>query len=187
MKNRKTSAKINDTIRNLLLSVLALAAVSLLAHSVSSGAATPASTAPGRHYYLTKANFNGNQTLKACASGYHFASFTEILEPTVLTYNQSLGRSAADDGAGPPSVAFGWVRTGYPSNSSTTDGAGVPTNCNAWTSGATIDDGEVGAFIPPFENVNNGQPYFAPPFVVANNAACDNSQGYNLGVWCVQN
>jgi hypothetical protein len=166
-------AKMNNTIRNTVLSAVALAAVSL-------------STAPARHYYLTKDNFNGNQTLKACASGYHFASFTEILNPSLLTYNQSLGRSAADDGAGAPSFAIGWVRTGYLSNSTPT-GAGTPTNCNAWTSGAATDDGEVEAFIPPYLNEMNGVNVFVPAFQFANNVACDNSQGYNIGVWCVQN
>jgi len=175
-------AKINNAIRNTVLSGAALAAVSLLALNFSS-AAPNTSTAPARHYYLTKANFNGNQTLTACASGYHFASFAEILDPVALTYNKTLGRSAADDGAGPPSTALGWVRTGYVSNSvPDLKGTGTPTNCNVWTSGATTDDGEVGAFTPPYLNGTNWT-----PAVVFGNAACDNSQGYNLGVWCVEN
>ena len=172
--------KINNAIRNTVLSVAALVAVSLLALSFSS-AATNTSTAPARHYYLTKANFNGNQTLTACASGYHFGSFAEILDPAALTYNKTLGRSAADDGAGPPSVALGWVRTGYASNSTSTL-AGTPTNCNLWTSGATTDDGEVGAFIPPYNGTSGWE-----PAAVFGNTACDNSQGYNVGVWCVEN
>jgi hypothetical protein len=172
----------NNILRNTILAIVVLAAVSLLTRNFS-GATTSTSTAPARHYYLTKANFNGNETLTACASGYHFASFAEILDPTVLTYNKSLGRSAADDGAGPPVVAFGWLRTGYASNS-TVNGPGVPTNCSLWTSGATSDDGEVGEFVPPYESETGG---FTPAFVVANNAACDNSQGDNIGVWCLEN
>jgi hypothetical protein len=173
-------ARINNGIRNTVLSVTAMAAVSLLALNFSN-AATTTSTAPARHYYLTKANFNGNQTLTACASGYHFASFVEILDPAALTYNKTLGRSAADDGAGPPSVAVGWVRTGYASNSTSTV-AGTPTNCNAWTSGATNDDGEVGAIIPPYLTGTSWE-----PAAVFGNTACDNSQGYNVGVWCAEN
>jgi hypothetical protein len=49
-------AKMNNPIRNTVLSVIALAAVSLLARNFS-GAATTTSTAPVRHYYLTKADF----------------------------------------------------------------------------------------------------------------------------------
>jgi hypothetical protein len=165
--------------RNIALSVVALAVLSLLALNLSR-AATTASTAPARHYYLTKATVNGNETLKACASGYHFASFAELVDPAVLTYNKSLGRSHADDGAGPPSDAFGWVRTGYASNS-TVDGS-TPTNCNLWTSGAGTDNGEVGVFYPDAGGNNT-----EPAFVFASNGACDNSQGDDFGVWCVEN
>jgi len=178
-------AKMKNAIRSTVLPVVALAAVSLLALSFSR-AATTTSTAPARHYYLTKANFNGNQTLTACASGYHFASFAEILDPDVITYNKTLGRSNADDGAGPPSYVFGWARTGYSSNSNP-GSASLPTNCNVWTSGATADYGTVAGFIPPFLNYVSPQGYlYVQPFGTAN-AACDNSQGYNIGVWCMEN
>lgn len=167
---------------NPVLLVIALALISLLALNFS-GAATTTTTAPARHYYLTKTARNGNQALNACASGYHFASFTEIQDPTVLTYNMTLGRSAGDDGAGPPSDlgGFGWVRTGYASNSVPT-GPEVPTNCSLWTSGATNDDGVAGFFDA---TLGGGTP--TPVVEFANNFACDNSQGYNIGVWCVEN
>lgn len=173
----------HNTIRNIFLAVIALAVVSLSARNFS-GAATTTSTAPARHYYLTKANFDGNKPLTACASGYHFASFAELFDPGVITYNKTLGRSQADDGAGPPIGAFGWVRTGYVSNSNPSAGgdSNVPTNCSVWTSGATSDDGEVGIFAPTNNVTNSG-----PVFVVGDGAACDNSQGYNAGVWCVEN
>jgi hypothetical protein len=174
----------NNAARNTFLAVIALAVVSLSARNFS-GAATTTSTAPARHYYLTKAVVNGDKALTSCASGYHFASYAELLDPAVLTYNKSLGRSAADDGAGPPANAFGWVRTGYAS-SSVPNGPGVPTNCSLWTSGSASDDGEVGAFIPGFE-ANTSTSTFVPSVVFANNGACDNSQGLNFGVWCVEN
>jgi hypothetical protein len=170
----------NNAIRNTLLAVIALAVVSLSARNFS-GAATTTSTAPARHYYLTKAAFNGNQALTACASGYHFASFAELRDPTVLTYNKTLGRSAADDGAGPPVGVYGWVRSGYASNSTPTD-PGTPTNCNLWTSGAANDDGEIGVY---YLLVSTST--LAPGVVFDNNATCDNSQGLNIGVWCVEN
>src|SRR5579862_1331769 len=157
----KEQAMLQD-IRNTLLAVIALGVVSLSARNFS-GAATTTSTAPARHYYLTKATFNGNQALTACTTGYHFASFAELSDPAVLTYNKSLGRSAADDGAGPPSVSYGWVRTGYVSSSSTNNTA-VPTNCAAWTSGAMSDNGLTSA----------------PVVAFLNNIACDNSQGLKV-------
>jgi hypothetical protein len=169
--------------RNTALSLVALAVLSMLALSLSRAASTT-STAPARHYYLTKATVNGNETLSACASAYHFASYAELLDPAVLSYNKSLGRSAVDDGAGPPAVAWGWVRSGVASNS-VTNGPGNPTNCNLWTSNATTDNGEVGAMLPPFEYENSTN--FAQPVEFANNAACDNSQGLSIGVWCVEN
>jgi hypothetical protein len=159
-----------------LLLVIALAAVSLLALKFS-GAATMATTAPARHYYLTKATVNGDQTLTACASGYHFASFAELGNPTVLSYNKTLGRSAADDGYGPPTAA-GWVRSGWSSNS--VSGNDTPTNCNLWTSGAGSDDGEIAVFNPSISGDANGVGF-------SDIGACDNSQGVNIGVWCVQN
>jgi hypothetical protein len=169
-------AKVNNAIRNIVLSVIALAAVSLLAHSFGAEPAT--STAPKRNYYLTPGTFNGNEALTACKSGYHFASSAELSDSTAITYNSTLGRSQADDGAGPPTVAFGWVRSGYISNSSPTSGSetNIPTNCNLWTSASGSDDGEMGAFGPGTTGIE------AFDF-----GACNNSNGYNIGVWCVQN
>ena len=54
----------NNILRNTVLVIVALAAISLARNF--SGAATTTSTAPARHYYLTKVTFNGNQALKAC-------------------------------------------------------------------------------------------------------------------------
>jgi hypothetical protein len=153
-----------NTILNTVLSAVAVAAVAL-------------STAPARHYYLTKATVNGDQTLNACASGYHFASFAELGNPAVLSYNKTLGRSAADDGYGPPTAA-GWVRSGWSSNS--VSGNDTPTNCNLWTSGAGSDDGEIAVFNPSISGDANGVGF-------SDIGACDNSQGVNIGAWCVEN
>lgn len=175
------SSKMNNAIRNAVFSLVALAAVSLLAHSFSGAATTATSTAPARHYYLTKAAFNGNHALTACTSGYHFASYAELSDPAVLTYDKTLGRSAADDGAGPPSNAFGWVRSGSASNSD--DSSGFPTNCSLWTSGAGTDHGEVGITYPG-ATVPGGAETVV---IFADDGACDNSQGVNIGVWCAEN
>jgi hypothetical protein len=182
-------AKMNNAIRNAVLSLVGLAAISVLAHNFS-GAATTTSTAPARHYYLTKTTITGDKALTACASGYHFASFVEMMDPAVLTYNKALGRSLADDGAGPPSGpgAFGWVRSGYSSNAALPNGpeSGLPTNCNLWTSGATTDYGEGAALIPSYYNGTS----WIPSIAYADNIGCDGtaaSQQINIGVWCVEN
>jgi|SRR5579862_1802898 len=145
----------NNTIRNTLLAVIALGAVSLSARSFSGAATTTTSTAPARHYYLTKTTLNGNQALTACASGYHFASWAEILDPTVLSYNKTLGRTAPDDGAGPPS-AYGWVRSGLVS-SPTVENSVTPTNCALWTSGSGSDNGKIGVLDPSAPGYSNGR------------------------------
>jgi hypothetical protein len=157
---------------NPILSLITLAAVSF---------AVTESTAPARHYYLTKATVNGDKALKACASGYHFASYSELSDPAVLTYNSTLGRSNPDDGAGPPTGGFGWVRSGWTSNAD--DSQNGPTNCNLWTSGAGADYGEIGTYDAHFASVAGN--IAEPVFIFGDDGACDNSQGYNFGVWCV--
>jgi hypothetical protein len=166
------------TRMNPVFAVIAIAAVSLLALS-HSGAATNTSTAPARHYYLTKTLVSGNQALNACASGYHFASYAEVIDPAVLSYNKTLGVSAADDGSGPPSYSaggVGWIRTGFSSNSQPS--TNTPTNCSLWTSDNSSDFGEVAIYDP---SAGNGSA--APVVVFGNNAACNLS----LSVWCVEN
>jgi hypothetical protein len=171
----------NNIFRNTVLTLLALAAISMLARNYS-GAATTTSTAPARHYYLTKAAFNGNHALTACVAGYHFASFAEIVDPAVLTYNGTLGRHGADDGAGPPTLepAFGWVRTGYFSTGNPT--SSVATNCSIWTDGTSQQAGEGAAFVPL-----SGNGTTSPPLFYNKGLKCDNSDGLKIGVWCVEN
>jgi len=77
-----------------------------------------------RGYYLTQSTYQGNETLTACASGYHFASLWEILDPSNLKYDTDLGMVRDDSGQGPPSYVEGWVRTGYYSSTSSTPGYG---------------------------------------------------------------
>jgi hypothetical protein len=105
----------------------------------ASGPQAPAAASAGmRQYYLTTDSYDGSEALTACTSGYHFASLWEILDPSNLKYNTTLGYTQADSGQGPPTNALGWVRTGYLSNTSTTAGQG---NCNAWTSSDSSHNG----------------------------------------------
>jgi hypothetical protein len=97
-----------------------------------------ASSAGMRGYYLTQSQYNGAEAdgtdgngAGVCASGYHFASLWEILDPSNLKYNTDLGYTRDDSGQGPPLVGVGWVRTGYVSSTASTPGRG---NCNVWDS-----------------------------------------------------
>lgn len=97
-----------------------------------------------RQYYLTTDNYDGSEALTACADGYHMASLWEILDPSNLKYNTTLGYTRADSGQGPPTDALGWVRTGYVSDTSMTAGQA---NCNTWTSSESGHNG-TRAFLP---------------------------------------
>jgi hypothetical protein len=164
----------NNTIRNAVLVVIALVAVSLLAHKFS-GAATTTSTAPVRNFYLTKTTHDGSHVLGVCATGYHVASIWEIHEPTMLSYNKSLGVTQADSGGGPPTGAQGWARTGYVASTSSNIGVG---NCNAWTSDSSSDYGTTLQLGFPSLQQQLIDPWYVVP------VACSNT---NFRVWCVEN
>lgn len=82
-----------------------------------------------RTYYLTPDVYQGNRADEVCASGFHFASFWEILDPSNLVYDTHLGHQHADSGEGSPALDKGWIRTGYQSDSSPTPGKA---NCSVW-------------------------------------------------------
>ena len=134
----------------LALALLMAAFVGYLAwnqHEVAaSGPQAPAAASTGmRQYYLTTDLHDGSEALTACASGYHFASLWEILDPSNLKYNTDLGYTWDDSGQGPPSNRHAWVRTGYHFSTSEIAGQG---NCNAWTSSSSSDRGTY-AYLPP--------------------------------------
>ncbi len=92
-----------------------------------------------RRYYQTRwASYDGDTADTACASGYHMASLWEILDPSNLKYDTSLGYQNYDSGQGPPAGSAGWVRTGGDSSNSSTAGVG---NCNNWSSNSNGDYG----------------------------------------------
>ena len=96
-----------------------------------------------RQYYVTTAYHLGGDAKNACAAGYHMASLWEILDPSNLEYNTTLGDANDDSGQGPPTYS-GWVRTGYNSSSANIAGQG---NCNTWTSSSPSDYGTL-AYLP---------------------------------------
>lgn len=106
---------------------------------------------PARRYYLTIGVFDGSEAMSACASGYHMASMWEILDPSNLRYDTSLGWTQLDSGLGPPNLTAGWIRTGTPATFggaggescngySTTAGNGTAVNLSrAWDAAAASD------------------------------------------------
>jgi hypothetical protein len=161
------------TLVGLLLLVGVLAAVMPLV-SRGQGRQLPF---PLRKFYLTQGNdFKGDQTVSACAAGYHMASLWEIFDTSNLSYDVQLGFTNADSGFGPPS-SFGWVRTGHVSMGTNLAGIG---NCNAWTS-ASKDD--YGSIVAPYRDVWDNFNFLTPvsPWS-ARTFPCD----AGLRVWCIQ-
>jgi hypothetical protein len=120
-----------------LLIVAVIAAAALLtrgpAPASAAGEAVSAATDNMRSYYLGTAVLDATYAIGGCEAGYHFASLWEILDPSNLVYNTTLGTPTTDSGYGPPGIWEGWVRTGYSANSGTTPGQA---NCDAWTTTA---------------------------------------------------
>jgi hypothetical protein len=92
----------------------------------------PMAASAMREYYLTRGTYGGANASTACASGYHMASLWEILDPSNLKYNTTLGQTLSDSGSGPPTYG-GWVRTGYSSDNGATAGQA---NCSNWSTTA---------------------------------------------------
>lgn len=93
-----------------------------------------------RAFYLTPSTFRGYPydtpgPRDACTQGFHMASLWEIQDVSTLRYaTDSEGGfdvlRKGDSGQGPPSDAYGWIRTGYASDRLTAV-EGKP-NCEAW-------------------------------------------------------
>jgi hypothetical protein len=135
-----------------------------------------------RKFYLTVDRFDGAQAPAACAPGFHMASMWEILDPTGLRYDTTLGFTQADSGSGPPAdddfaADYGWIRTG--ARASGGPSPLVAENCHAYTSnsGEALGTGvrlqvpwgvsDVSSVVAPWERFRFG---------------CQNPER----VWCVQ-
>ena len=122
-----------------------------------------------RTFYLTKGSFLGNQVISppaaspACDPGFHFASFTEIVDPSSLKYDTTRGAPTA--GGGAPGFTNGWLQPG---------GLSGVADCAGWNSVSGSFTGLTGRLI--FEDPNN--PWIVPPQLIECNIA--------LPVWCVQ-
>ena len=129
------------------------------------------------YFYLTKTYVLPIQAPRACGSGYHMASMWEIYDPSNLVYasDNPNASSWTDSGFGPPSEAYGWVRTGYISSTEAVPGKG---NCANWTSTSSGDYGtDVG--LSSRWDTNPGK---IGPWLLES-AACNTSIGRR--VWCV--
>lgn len=114
---------------------IAAAAGLLIAGSLltlSSSAAGPKHKDSRRAFYLSQNGVPADQALTACVPGFHMASLYEILDPSSLRYDASLGLSFEDTGAG-PTRGPGWIRTGTIGWSTAISVPG-DANCNAWQS-----------------------------------------------------
>jgi len=126
-----------------------------------------------RQYYLTKTGATGDQALSACATGFHMASVFELIDISNLKYNSAHGQTKADSGDGPPTGAWGWIRTG---NVSLTGGGAGNANCSNWTT--TTGNGSMVYLYPEwFQQFNTRVDPWYPSA-----SACQDA----LNVWCVQ-
>jgi hypothetical protein len=118
-----------------LIVVAVMAAATLFAflafYRENAQAATTQDLTSGmRHYYLEGTHVWGLGATTACGTGYHMASLWEIADPSNLKYDTTNGYQRQDSGEGPPAGVYGWVRTGYLNNHSSTVGRA---NCDGWT------------------------------------------------------
>jgi len=138
-----------------ILLVGALLGYLLLAHESAAASTRLASgtlSTGMRRFYLTKTKYDGSQaaSVSVCAEGYHFASLWEILGVSNLEYAQSLGETQDDSADGPPGSIFGWVRTGFSDDTSTTAGKA---NCSAWST--TSGNGTTAALAQDWTDPSN--------------------------------
>jgi len=132
---------------------------------------------PRHAFYLTPLTYDGSQALNACEAGYHMASMWEILDPSNLRYDITLGLTREDSGFGPPQVFGGWVRTGgLPRRTVFIEGAA---NCGAWTSNSAEHEGTVVSL--PFSWAGQSESRPIGPWD-AGHTPCNSP----VRVWCMQ-
>ena len=141
-----------------------------------------------RRFYLTKATFQGNKVLDACARGFHMASRFEILDVSTLRYDARIGLTSDDSGSGPPSHAAaygsqdpsGWVRTGGSSRftDSTERQGSALTNCASWSTSSPDAYGTV-AYLSDRFTLGDGS---TTPIWNGRSEPCDVSHH----LWCIE-
>lgn len=130
-------------IKNFVVVTLGVTLALLMASLVRQPSVSAVEKKGLRAFYLTQDFHDGKQAPTACAAGFHMASMWEILDPSNLRYDTTLGVTRDDSGSGPP-IARGWIRTGDGAIASPVSNA----NCNAWTSNEFEDRGTEINLIP---------------------------------------
>ncbi len=131
-------------------------------------------------YYLTQGLFDGDHGAQVCAAGFRMASLGELLNPSALRYDTTLGRTRSDSGGGPPYLSFGWVRNG----NSGSGGSLGPANCSPefgpvpWTSASNLDRGTTAGL----EIVPSGGQLFESPDWVVFEQPCNTTHS----AWCIE-
>jgi hypothetical protein len=116
--------------------------------------------------------------LSACAAGFHMASLWEILDPTQLQYDTTLGQTTEDSGFGPPSRLGGWIRTGKPSTSGSIYPGGA--SCAGYSTAVGLLGSVV--FLTSSWDVTVVPADFIAPWWNGITSQCANE----IAVWCVQ-
>ena len=120
-----------ETLKNLVVVTIAVALVLVLG-SLLTQRVSAVNKPILRAFYLTTTQHTGDQASIACAAGFHMASMWEVVDPSNLRYDDSLGfRNPNQDSNGAPSGKSGWIATGTEPIA-----AGLPgeTNCSSWSS-----------------------------------------------------
>ena len=159
----------------LLLMVIVVCAIVMPLVSRGQGGQNSPRRRDLRRFYLTQTPFNGAQAASACVAGYHMASLWEILDPSNLQYDTSIGFMHADSAFGPPTLAQGWVRTGGPLLNEDTPGIG---SCEAYT---TTNSNLFGTSVNLPQEFNSTQLTVISPWD-SSTPTCDQL----VRVWCVQ-
>jgi hypothetical protein len=191
-KERTLVININLTrglVALLIVGLLALAFVGYLAlgqkRASASQAAAPAAPSGGlRKYYRTATSYLPTEAITACATGYHFASLWELLDPSNLEYAGELPDASAiedDMGEGPPTGGpyprHGWVRTGHNDDVSAVAGQA---NCNTWDSTSDTEYGTSAGLTLDWLSATSYKADISVWDVGI--LSCDTS----YGVWCVE-
>jgi hypothetical protein len=135
-----------------------------------------------REYYLTAAEYYGNQPLGVCAAGFHMANLFEIADPSNLryAYDHPDAQNRHDNGQGPPTGVLGWIRTG---ESSRTDPIPGYSNCNTWQTNEVSSAGTTAGFPNHWANPAQGilALVWGTPWT-----AIEQSCSQQIRVWCVE-